>query len=144
MWVTVRVITLGGGVTVRVDAPPSLRLRADADRIRQAVENLLDNALRFAPAGSLVTISIRSDGDGALVEVLDEGPGIRPEFVPRAFERFSRPDGGRDRSHGGAGLGLSIVRSIVVAHGGDVEIGNRRGGGTRVAMRIPGSAEGPR
>jgi signal transduction histidine kinase len=126
-----------GGVTVRLAAPPALHASADAARIRQAVENVLDNALRFAPEGSLVTIAIRSDGDGAVIEILDEGPGIHPEFVSQAFERFTRPDNGRDRDHGGAGLGLSIVRSIIEAHGGHVEIGNRPGGGTYVSMRVP-------
>jgi signal transduction histidine kinase len=128
------------GARLMVQAPKSLRIRADATRIRQAVENVIDNALRFAPAGSLVTVVLRSDGDHAVIEVLDEGPGIDPEFVSQAFERFSRPDDGRDRHHGGTGLGLSIVQSIVGAHGGDVEIGNRREGGTYVVMRMPDTA----
>ena len=130
------------GVAVQLSAPPSLHAQADATRVRQAVENVLDNALRLAPGGSLIVISLRSEGPTAVIEVLDEGPGIGPEFASQAFDRFTRPDDGRDRDHGGAGLGLSIVRSIVRAHGGDVEIGNREGGGAWVTMRIPRSTDG--
>jgi two-component system OmpR family sensor kinase len=77
-----------------------------------------------------------------MVAVLDQGPGIAPDFIPRAFERFSRPDDNRDRSHGGAGLGLAIVQTIVQAHGGHVEIGNAPGGGARVTLHIPAPDRG--
>ncbi len=66
------------------------------------------------------------------------GPGFDPEFLPRAFERFSRPNDGRDRDDGGAGLGLSIVHAIVQGHGGTVSIANRPDGGSCVTIRIPG------
>ena len=130
------------GVTVCLSAPTALMATADPTRIRQAIENVVDNALRFSPTGSVVTITVRQNGDSAVVEVLDQGPGIAPDFIPRAFERFSRPDNNRDRGHGGAGLGLAIVQTIVQAHRGHVAIGNAPSGGTRVTLHIPAPDRG--
>ena len=97
------------GLTCRVDVPAGLRARIDPDRIRQAVDNLLGNALRFAPAGSVIVVAARASGADLDIEVRDDGPGFPAEFLPHAFERFRRPDAGRARDDGGAGLGLAIV-----------------------------------
>jgi two-component system, OmpR family, sensor kinase len=125
------------GVTCRVNAAPGLTAVVDAGRIRQAVDNLVDNALRFAPRGSQVVISAGIAGPSLVIEVRDSGPGFPPEFLPHAFERFRRPDQGRARSAGGAGLGLAIVQAIAIAHGGKALAGNRREGGAVVQLIIP-------
>jgi two-component system, OmpR family, sensor kinase len=132
------------GVTCRVDAAPGLTAVVDAGRIRQAVDNLLDNALRFAQRGTQVVISAEIAGPSLVIEVRDAGPGFPPEFLPHAFERFRRPDQGRARSAGGAGLGLAIVQAIAVAHGGKAVASNRSEGGASVRLDLPCLTEPPR
>ncbi len=127
------------GVTLRVDAPAGLMAEIDPDRIREAVDNLVDNALQFAPAGTPVVISARAAGPGLVVEVRDAGPGFPAEFLPDAFGRFARPDSGRARSDGGAGLGLAIVNAIALAHGGRATARNLPGGGAVVTLELPGA-----
>ena len=131
------------GVTCRVDAATALTAVVDAGRIRQAVDNLVDNALRFAPRGTQVVISAEITGPSLVIEVRDCGPGFPPEFLPHAFERFRRPDEGRARSAGGAGLGLAIVQAIVVAHGGTAVASNRSEGGASVRLDIPCRTDPP-
>lgn len=132
-----------GGAAVEVDCPAGLGLAADPIRLRQVVDNLLDNALRYAPMGSVVTVMAAgvSDGGGDRIEieVCDRGPGFPPEFLPHAFERFQRADTARSRDDGGSGLGLSIVRALTEAHGGRVSAENRPGGGARVRLTLPTS-----
>jgi signal transduction histidine kinase len=125
-------------VTGHVDAPAGIRAEVDPDRFRQAVDNLLANAARFAPAGSVIVVAAREDGPDLRVEVSDDGPGFPDAFLPHAFERFRRPDGGRSRDDGGAGLGLAIVQAICAAHGGRATAGNKPTGGATVSMRFPG------
>jgi two-component system OmpR family sensor kinase len=126
------------GVTCRVDAQPGTYADLDADRIRRAVDNLVDNALRFAPGGSVIVLAARADGTDLDIEVRDDGPGFPADFLPHAFERFRRPDSGRSRGDGGAGLGLAIVRAIVAAHGGTAAAGNRTDGGAVIRLHLPG------
>jgi two-component system OmpR family sensor kinase len=130
-------------LTCCVDAEPGTYADLDADRIRQAVDNLVDNALRFAPGGSVIVLAARADGTDLNIEVRDDGPGFPAAFQPHAFERFRRPDSGRARGDGGAGLGLAIVRAIVTAHGGVATAGNRPGGGAVVRLRLPGAITQP-
>jgi len=130
------------GVSYRVDAPPGLQARIDPGRIRQAVDNLIDNALRFAPAGTQIVIRARIAGPDLVIEVRDAGPGFPADFLPHAFERFRRPDSGRARSDGGAGLGLAIVHAIALAHGGRAAIHNDSDGGAVVRLELPVTAEG--
>ena len=99
---------------------------------------LLANAARFAPAGSVIVIAARNDGPGLRIEVHDDGPGFPDAFLPHAFERFRRPDTGRSRDDGGAGLGLAIVAAICAAHGGRAMAGNKPGGGAIVSLWFPG------
>jgi len=127
------------GVTCRVDVPAGIRAEVDPDRFRQAVDNLLANAARFAPDGSVIVVAAREDGPDLRVEVSDDGPGFPDGFLPHAFERFRRPDGGRNRDDGGAGLGLAIVQAICAAHGGRATAGNKPAGGAMVSMRFPGA-----
>ena len=129
-----------GGVTGRVDVAPGTYADVDPDRIRRAVDNLVGNALRFAPRGSVIVLAARAAGGDLEIEVSDDGPGFPAGFLPHAFERFARPDSGRSRGDGGAGLGLAIVRAIAVAHGGVATAANKPGGGAVVRLRLPGAA----
>jgi signal transduction histidine kinase len=127
-------------VTCHLDVPAGTRVRVDPDRIRQAVDNLLANAARFAPTGSVIVLAAREDGPDLRIEVSDDGPGFPQAFLPHAFERFRRPDTGRSRDDGGAGLGLAIVQAICAAHGGRATAVNKPGGGATVSLRLPGAA----
>ncbi len=126
-------------VTCHADVPPGTLVRVDPDRIRQAVDNLLANAVRFSPAGSVVVIAARRDGPDLRIEVRDQGQGFPDDFLPHAFERFRRPDTARSRDDGGAGLGLAIVQAICAAHGGRATISNVPGGGAVVTLWLPGA-----
>jgi signal transduction histidine kinase len=131
------------GVTCRVDAAAGLTAVVDAGRIRQAVDNLVDNALRFAPRGTEVLICGEIAGSSLVIEIRDSGPGFPPQFLPHAFERFRRPGPDRARSAGGAGLGLAIVQAIALAHEGRAVAGNRPEGGAVVRLEIPACATAP-
>jgi two-component system, OmpR family, sensor kinase len=129
------------GVRCEVDAPDDLVAALDPDRIGEAVDNLVGNALRFAPPGTSVTVSARASGPDLLIEVADSGPGFPVDFLPHAFERFARPDSSRARRDGGAGLGLAIVAAIAEAHGGTATARNRPEGGAVVALELPASID---
>jgi heavy metal sensor kinase len=125
------------GVALEPSVKEGVRARVDEARMRQAVGNLIDNALRHTPRGGRVTVEL-AHRDGALsIEVADTGEGFAPSFLPLAFEPFSRADVARGRNDGGAGLGLAIVRAVAEAHGGTVEAENRPDGGAVVVLRIP-------
>jgi signal transduction histidine kinase len=126
-------------VTCRTDVSVRTRARVDPDRVRQAVDNLLANAVRFSPAGSDIVITARKDRRDLRIEVRDQGPGFPEDFLPHAFERFRRPDTGRNRDDGGAGLGLAIVQAICAAHGGRAAACNAPGGGAVVSLWLPGA-----
>lgn len=125
------------GVTLSTSASPGIRVRADVARLRQALDNLLDNAIRHTPAGGRVEIAVLIAEGELLIGVADSGPGFGDAFLAQAFEPFSRADEGRSRSGGGAGLGLAIVRAIAQSHGGSVEARNRPDGGALVELRLP-------
>lgn len=121
------------GMTVEVDAPAGLELSGDRVRLEQALANLIENALRYGKGPIVLRASTR---DGlAELHVLDSGPGFTEDFLPQAFERFSRAD--ESRSTGGTGLGLPIVEIIAAAHGGAAHAANREGGGADVWLEIP-------
>ena len=123
------------GVELRVEAPDAtLALRADPDRLQQAIGNLLGNALKFTPRGGSVTLDARRDGDDVVIAIADTGPGIEAEHVPHLFDRFYQV---RKADRGGAGLGLAITRAIAQAHGGDIHVTSRVGHGSRFELRIP-------
>jgi hypothetical protein len=129
------------GVTLQVRPGPALTVTADQDRLRQAVDNLLSNAIRHSPAGGTVELAAargrRHAQDLVVIEVRDQGPGFPPGFLPHAFERFSRADAGRSRAEGGTGLGLAIVDFIARAHGGRAVAVNRPDGGAQVSVELP-------
>lgn len=126
---------------VRIDLNIDAGLAApiDADRLRQAVDNLLDNALRVAPAGSAIQVDATGRDGMVVLEVNDGGPGFPADFLPHAFERFRRADQARNRKDGGAGLGLAIVKAIATGHCGQAQAANRPDGGARVRLILPGN-----
>jgi two-component system heavy metal sensor histidine kinase CusS len=125
-------------IAVRVEALEGLRANLDRPLFQRAVGNLVENALKHTPAGG--TVLLRSfNGDGRVrVEVSDTGEGIPLDHLPRVFDRFYRVDPSRTPNSGGAGLGLSIVKSIMDLHSGTVEIKSETGRGTRVVLTFPG------
>ncbi|HZJ55076.1 MAG TPA: ATP-binding protein [Myxococcaceae bacterium] len=128
------------GTPIEVEvAPGAERLVADPDRIDLALTNLLTNALRHTPPGRPVGLRARRVDDGVRLEVEDRGPGIAPEYLPRLFEKFYRVPGSPP---GGAGLGLSIVRDVVEAHGGKVGVRSKPGEGTVFWIDLPDATPG--
>ena len=107
-----------------------------ADQLRQVLGNLLRNALAHTPPGTPIDVSVQAEGDEAVLEVRDHGPGLPSENPDALFERFWRAEGGRARGKGGAGLGLAIVAAIVDAHGGEVHAANAAGGGASFVVRL--------
>jgi signal transduction histidine kinase len=126
-----------GSRTVAVEHETDVFVVADVARLDQALSNMVHNALRFGE-GPVVMRATKRAGSVEL-HVFDRGPGFPPEFLPHAFERFSRSDPARSR--GGTGLGLAIVRAIAEAHGGRAEAENRPGGGAHVWLTLPGVVE---
>jgi two-component system OmpR family sensor kinase len=125
-------------ITMEVfDGPGTPEVIGDESRLRQVLGNLVANALQHTPESAGVTVRIGTRGQDAVLEVVDEGPGIAPEDARRVFERFYRTDSSRTRSSGGAGLGLSIVDSLVRAHGGLVTVATAPGQGSRFVVRLP-------
>jgi signal transduction histidine kinase len=120
-------------VRLLVDPAPA-EVAGDPARLRQLVGILVDNALRHAPPGSAVDVRVRTDGADAVLVVEDEGPGIKPEDLPRVFDRFYRAAGSPG---GGTGLGLAIAAWIVERHGGRIGAANREPSGARFTVRIP-------
>jgi heavy metal sensor kinase len=127
----------GKGVTVRLGATAPAMAQGDAGVLRRALLNLVDNAVKYTPAGGSVVISLERTREGATLVVEDTGIGIDPADASRIFDPFVRLDAGRSRDTGGSGLGLAIARSIVLAHGGTLEVQSRAGGGSRFTMRLP-------
>jgi signal transduction histidine kinase len=117
-----------------------LLIDADADRLRQVFWNLLSNAVKFCNPGGWIRLEARRTGDMLHAEVADGGCGIDPAFLPYVFDRFRQGDQSPTREHGGLGLGLAIVRSILEAHGGTVSVSSEGlGRGARVHIALPAS-----
>jgi two-component system, OmpR family, phosphate regulon sensor histidine kinase PhoR len=123
------------GVEVRADVEDGVRLPLRPRMLRMVVENLTENAIRYAGDGSTLTISVSRDGDEALLTAADDGIGVDDDDVPRLFERFYRSD--RARASRGTGLGLAIVKHVVTSAGGDVEAEAAPGRGLTVRCRFP-------
>ena len=114
-----------------------IRIYADPDRIGQALANLLDNAVKFTEEGGRVTLEAEQTDHGVRIIVRDTGPGILEHDMERIWERLYRGD--QSRSQKGLGLGLSLVKAIVTAHGGTIEVDSRPGEGSVFIVRLPAS-----
>jgi two-component system phosphate regulon sensor histidine kinase PhoR len=128
-----------------IERPPAdgreVSVWADADALRQVLDNLVDNAIKYTPNGGRITVRWNASGDTASFEVEDTGIGIPQEDLPRVFERFYRVDKARSRAVGGTGLGLSIVKHLVQAMRGQVRAASTVGKGTTFRVSLPRAAE---
>jgi two-component system sensor histidine kinase BaeS len=117
----------------RLDGPALVR--ADADRLHQALGNLLANAARYCRPGDEVSVVVRSEADKAVLEVVDSGPGIPADELPHVFDRLWR--GRAAKQVAGSGIGLAVAREIVVAHSGTIAAISSEGTGTTITIRLP-------
>jgi len=133
-----RVFAERQGVRLVVEGPPTAPpVRGDAERLGQALLNLIHNAVKFSEPGDQVTVRVLPGSDTVVVEVVDEGAGIPRADVDRVFERFYKVDRARQRGAGGTGLGLAIVRHVAEAHGGRVTVISEEGVGSTFSVEIP-------
>jgi two-component system OmpR family sensor kinase len=102
-----------------------------------ALTNILDNAVKFSPAGSAVRVGVSTDGAEALIVVSDDGPGVAPDELPRLFHRFHRGAAARERDAPGFGLGLAISRAVIERQGGSISVESPDVGGARFSIRLP-------
>ena len=120
-----------------LEANDPIVIHGDPERLRQLIWNLVENAVRYTPAGGTVILALRRHGPVAELTISDTGIGIAPEHLPHIFERFYRVDTSRSRALGGTGLGLSIVRQIAEAHGGQVRVRSTLGEGSTFTVALP-------
>jgi signal transduction histidine kinase len=125
------------GLALDVAAPAGLRVSADHVRLRQALANLVDNAVKYTPSGGHVRLGAHAEDGLVVVECADDGPGIDPEDRPQIWDRLYRGD--RSRSEKGLGLGLSLVRAIAHAHGGEATVDSPPSGGSVFRLSLPAS-----
>lgn len=131
-------VARGAGVGVHNEVRSDLaHLDADQERVHQVLFNLLDNAVRFTPEGGEVTVTASRENGRCTVSVLDTGPGVDAEHLPRLFERFYRVDPARSRAGGGTGIGLAIAKSVVEAHGGRIWAESSPGQGSAFRFDLP-------
>ncbi len=136
----VSVLSGGGSVATHVleTEIASVGVHADRVRVEQIVENLLSNALKYTPAGGWIRIAVRQQGDSAVLEVTDSGVGMSPELSHRVFDLFVQGESKLERSYGGLGLGLTLVRRLAELHGGSAEaFSEGPGHGSRFVVRLP-------
>lgn len=124
-------------IALRCESEEQVCIEGDRARLKQVIVNLVDNAIKYTPAGGLVGVKVRATNSRAMLEVNDNGVGIPAEALPHIFERFYRVDKARSRQMGGAGLGLSIIKAIVTAHGGQVRVESVEGKGSRFLVELP-------
>jgi signal transduction histidine kinase/uncharacterized membrane protein len=125
----------------RVEAVEAVEGTYDLNRVRQLLENLVENAVKYSPDGGEVLVKVWSEGKKAIVSVRDRGIGIPQADMPRIFERFHRGTNVDDRRFAGMGLGLYICREIVEQHGGNIQVASRRGEGTTITVQLPLEAQ---
>ena len=133
---TLRPIAEVRNVALLLEARQRVLVEADGSQLARVIRNLLENAIRHAPDDSVVLVQIEEHDHVATMRVVDEGPGFPTEFRDRAFEPFTRADPARDTRTGTAGLGLSIARGIVTAHGGSIGVGDGPGGVVEIALPV--------
>jgi len=135
---TVASLAAGKEVTLAREIPPEpVTVKADPDQLKQALVNLLNNAIKYSGAGSRVALAVEGRASEVMFSVSDNGPGIAPEHKDRIFERFYRVDKNRSRELGGTGLGLAIVKHIVQGHSGRLELESKLGQGSTFRIFLP-------
>jgi signal transduction histidine kinase len=122
------------GVELKMSVPPDLAVRADRDRLRQALANLVDNAIKYTPRGGHVDVTANREADAVVIRVADTGRGIPEQDLPRIFDRLYRGD--ESRTTRGLGLGLSLVRAYVEAQGGTITVESKPGSGSTFSIRL--------
>jgi heavy metal sensor kinase len=122
---------------LQVDATPGIPVSADRLVLREALANLVDNAVKYSPPASTIRVEVAASGDHAIISVADQGPGIAPEHRERIFDRFYRVDAGRSRDQGGTGLGLAIARWAVEVNGGRISADTGAAGGSVFRIVLP-------
>jgi PAS domain S-box-containing protein len=125
------------GIGLRTELPPSLHLRGDVGRLGQALDNLLTNAVKFTPSGGTVSVAAEVASDRVWITVADTGIGVADEEIERLFDRLFRASSAVEQQIPGTGLGLTIVGSVVEAHGGSIAVSSREGEGTMFAIELP-------
>ena len=123
------------GVSLETKVPTECRIQADRTRLNQALANLTDNAIKFSSKGDTVRISLETIDGGARITVADDGAGIRPTDLPHIWDRLYRAE--MSRTSPGMGLGLSFVKAIIEAHGGNVSAQSKVGEGTTITIELP-------
>ncbi|MCX7168665.1 MAG: ATP-binding protein [Rhodocyclales bacterium] len=124
-------------IDYRVTVPETLAAEADSEKLQRVLLNLLSNAFKFTPDGGAIALRLSQDDGHALIEVLDNGPGVPAALREAVFERFCQGEADARRRHGGTGLGLSIVKDFVELHGGTVSLSGAPDGGALVLVRLP-------
>lgn len=132
-----RLLAEDRGIEINLSELGTAAVRGDRARLKQIIVNLLDNAIRFTPRGGRVTLRTSADAAASVLEVSDTGAGIPATAISHVFDRFYRVDEARSRDDGGAGLGLSIVKSICSMHGAEVDVESEFGRGSRFRVRFP-------
>jgi two-component system OmpR family sensor kinase len=130
-----RVVAAGRPITLEAAEP--VIVDADAERLRQIIDNLIGNAIQHTPGGTPVAVTVSSEPGSARLTVADHGPGMTQEQASHVFERFYRTDDARTRARGGAGLGLAIAASLAAAHGGELTVDTQTGRGAAFHLRLP-------
>jgi signal transduction histidine kinase len=131
---TLRPLAESRRIKLLLEARRRVTVDGDGSQLARVIRNLLDNAIRYAPDGSVVLVQVEQVGEQAMLRVIDQGSGFAPEFRDRAFEPFTRADPARDTRTGTAGLGLSIARGIMTAHSGTVDLGDGPGGVVEITL----------
>lgn len=134
---TLRPIAKMDNITIDTDVPPELEAECDSLKIRQALNNLIENAIKYSQQDGHVTVAGGRAGSDVFISVEDNGVGMGEEYLPHIFERFYRVDKARSRETGGTGLGLHIVRRVAVMHGGRVDVESKEGIGSKFTLTFP-------
>jgi len=125
------------GRPIKLEAAEPVVVDADAERLRQIIDNLIGNAVQHTPQQTPVTVTVSITASSVQLTVADRGPGMTQEQASHVFDRFYRTDDARTRAHGGAGLGLAIAASLTAAHGGELTVDTKPGEGAAFHLRLP-------
>jgi heavy metal sensor kinase len=134
---TMRPLAQAKDLGLHIECNGPIAVLGDEVRLRQVFYNVLDNAIKYTPAGGRIDVHLGHRDGTPLVTLHDTGIGVSPEHLPRVFDRFYRVDKARSRAEGGTGLGLSIAQSIIAAHGGRIELDSQPGQGTTCTVTLP-------